>query len=129
MASCAPPMPLAFRSATIFKISTPPMRPKSGPSTSTGTLAGVVTPVYRSVTLSIPFLQTGTNEPYVHSVMDIQHHLFLLRTNSRVIFEGNKAVGVAYVPARNRAHQGKSLETIVEARNCVVISSGLVRDF
>ncbi|KAJ7826981.1 hypothetical protein B0H14DRAFT_2815901 [Mycena olivaceomarginata] len=47
--------------------------------------------------------------------MDIQHHLFLLRTNSRVIFEGNKAVGVAYVPARNRAHQGKSLETIFKA--------------
>jgi alcohol oxidase len=65
--------------------------------------------------------------------MDIQHNLFLLHTNSRVprvIFEGNnlKAVGVAYVPARNRAHQGKSLDTIVKARKCVVISSGLVRD-
>ncbi|KAJ6510972.1 methanol oxidase [Mycena sanguinolenta] len=63
---------------------------------------------------------------YVHSVMDVQNNLFL-RTNSRVsriIFEGNKAVGVAYVPARNRAHGGKTLETIVKARKCVVISSG-----
>ncbi|KAF7333312.1 Alcohol oxidase [Mycena venus] len=63
---------------------------------------------------------------YVHSVMDVQNNLFL-RTNSRVsrvIFEGNKAVGVAYVPARNRAHQGQTLETIVKARKCVVLSSG-----
>lgn len=63
---------------------------------------------------------------YVHSVMDIQNNLFL-RTNSRVsrvIFEGTKAVGVAYVPARNRAHAGQTMETIVKARKCVVISSG-----
>jgi alcohol oxidase len=49
--------------------------------------------------------------------MDIQHNLFL-RTNSRVsrvILEGNKAVDVVYVPARNRAHQGKSLKTIFKA--------------
>ena len=81
---------------------------------------------------------------YVHSVMDVQNNLFL-RTNarvSRVIFEGDKAVGVAYVPSRNRAHQGQLLETIVSdgfsilvftliivcdqvrARRCVVLSSG-----
>ncbi|KIY68013.1 GMC oxidoreductase [Cylindrobasidium torrendii FP15055 ss-10] len=63
---------------------------------------------------------------YVHSVMDVQNNLFL-RTNarvSRVIFEGNKAVGVAYVPARNRGHGGKLMETIVRARKQVVISSG-----
>ncbi|TFK37715.1 GMC oxidoreductase-domain-containing protein [Crucibulum laeve] len=63
---------------------------------------------------------------YVHSVMDVQSNLYL-RTNarvSRVIFEGTKAVGVAYVPSRNRAHGGKLLETIVKARKCVVISSG-----
>jgi alcohol oxidase len=63
---------------------------------------------------------------YVHSVMDVQNNLFL-RTNSRVsrvIFEGKKAVGVAYVPARNRAHAGQTLETIVKARKCVVLSSG-----
>jgi alcohol oxidase len=63
---------------------------------------------------------------YVHSVMDVQHNLFL-RTNarvSRVIFEGNKAVGVAYVPSRNRAHAGEVHETIVKARKCVVLSSG-----
>jgi alcohol oxidase len=63
---------------------------------------------------------------YVHSVMDVQNNLFL-RTNSRVsrvIFEGNKAVGVAYVPARNRAHGGNLQETIVRARKCVVLSSG-----
>lgn len=55
---------------------------------------------------------------YVHSVMDTQTNLHL-RTNSRVsrvIFEGNKAVGVAYVPARNRAHKGARLETIVRVR-------------
>ncbi|PPQ69937.1 hypothetical protein CVT24_003687 [Panaeolus cyanescens] len=63
---------------------------------------------------------------YVHSVMDVQNNLYL-RTNarvSRVIFEGNKAVGVAYVPARNRAHQGQLRETIVRARKMVVLSSG-----
>ncbi|KAL1673839.1 hypothetical protein EV122DRAFT_270080 [Schizophyllum commune] len=63
---------------------------------------------------------------YVHSVMDEQNNLFL-RTNarvSRVLFEGNKAVGVAYVPARNRTHQGKVQETIVKARRYVVLSSG-----
>ncbi|KAJ7779226.1 GMC oxidoreductase-domain-containing protein [Mycena metata] len=63
---------------------------------------------------------------YVHSVMDVQTNLFL-RTNarvSRVIFEGDKAVGVAYVPARNRGHAGQIVETIVKARKYVVISSG-----
>ncbi|KAI3615030.1 alcohol oxidase [Moniliophthora roreri] len=63
---------------------------------------------------------------YVHSVMDIQSNLYL-RTNarvSRVIFEGNKAVGVAYVPSRNRAHKGQLLETIVKARKYVVLSGG-----
>lgn len=52
---------------------------------------------------------------YVHSVMDAQTNLHL-RTNarvSRVVFEGTKAVGVAYVPSRNRAHGGQLKETIV----------------
>ncbi|KAF8197223.1 methanol oxidase [Mycena galopus ATCC 62051] len=63
---------------------------------------------------------------YVHSVMDVQTNLFL-RTNarvSRVIFEGDKAIDVAYVPARNRGHAGQIMETIVKARKCVVVSSG-----
>ncbi|KAJ2930768.1 hypothetical protein H1R20_g6315, partial [Candolleomyces eurysporus] len=63
---------------------------------------------------------------YVHSVMDVQNNLYL-RTNAkvnRVIFEGNKAVGVAYVPARNRANGAQVQETIVKARKLVVISSG-----
>ncbi|KAF8196933.1 methanol oxidase [Pholiota molesta] len=63
---------------------------------------------------------------YVHSVMDVQTNLYL-RTNSRVsrvIFEGTKAVGVAYVPAKNRFHAGQFKETIVRARKCVVVSSG-----
>ncbi|GAW04585.1 alcohol oxidase [Lentinula edodes] len=63
---------------------------------------------------------------YVHSVMDVQSNLYL-RTNARVnrvIFEGNKAVGVAYVPSRNRAHGGQLKETIVKARKYVVLSSG-----
>jgi alcohol oxidase len=63
---------------------------------------------------------------YVHSVMDVQSNLYL-RTNSRVnrvIFEGSKAVGVAYVPSRNRGHGGKLMETIVKARKMVVLSSG-----
>ncbi|KAG9312998.1 GMC oxidoreductase-domain-containing protein [Chiua virens] len=52
---------------------------------------------------------------YVHSVMDVQSTLYL-RTNarvSRVIFEGTKAVGVAYVPSRNRANNAEVQETIV----------------
>jgi alcohol oxidase len=63
---------------------------------------------------------------YVHSVMDVQSNLYL-RTNarvSRVIFEGDKAVGVAYVPVRNRGHAGQLMETIVRARKMVVLSSG-----
>ncbi|EJD00303.1 alcohol oxidase [Fomitiporia mediterranea MF3/22] len=63
---------------------------------------------------------------YVHSVMDVQTNLHL-RTNSkvsRVIFEGNKAVGVAYIHASNRAHKGEVRETIVRARKMVVLSSG-----
>lgn len=41
--------------------------------------------------------------------MDVQHNLYLLTDArvSRVIFEGNKAVGVAYVPSRNRVHGGE----------------------
>ncbi|OJT04406.1 Alcohol oxidase 1 [Trametes pubescens] len=64
---------------------------------------------------------------YVHSVMDVQNNLFL-RCNarvSRVLFDGNnKAVGVAYVPSRNRTHGGQVQETIVKARKMVVLSSG-----
>ncbi|KAG2075739.1 alcohol oxidase [Suillus decipiens] len=63
---------------------------------------------------------------YVHGVMDIQSNLYL-RTNarvSRVIFEGTKAVGVAYVPSRNRANNAAVHETIVRARKMVVLSSG-----
>ena len=47
--------------------------------------------------------------------MDVQSNLYL-RTNarvSRVIFEGSKAVGVAYVPSRNRADNAEVQETIV----------------
>ncbi|KAI0033192.1 alcohol oxidase [Vararia minispora EC-137] len=63
---------------------------------------------------------------YVHSVMDLQTNLYL-RTNarvSRVVFDGTKAVGVAYVPSRNRAHGAQVRETIVRARKYVVLSSG-----
>jgi len=63
---------------------------------------------------------------YVHSVMDVQTNLHL-RTNSRVsrvIFEGTKAVGVAFVNSRNRGNLGEWKETIVKARKYVVISSG-----
>ncbi|KAG1769548.1 GMC oxidoreductase-domain-containing protein [Suillus placidus] len=63
---------------------------------------------------------------YVHGVTDIQSNLYL-RTNarvSRVIFEGTKAVGVAYVPSRNRANNAAVQETIVRARKMVVLSSG-----
>lgn len=55
------------------------------------------------------------NPAYVHGVMDTQSNLYL-RTNarvSRVIFEGTKAVGVAYVPSRNRANNAAVQETIV----------------
>ena len=59
--------------------------------------------------------------------MDVQDNLYL-RCNarvSRVLFDGNnKAVGVAYVPSRNRTSGGKVQETVVKARKMVVISSG-----
>ncbi|KAI0260664.1 alcohol oxidase [Gloeopeniophorella convolvens] len=64
---------------------------------------------------------------YVHSVMDVQDNLYL-RCNarvSRVLFdENNKAIGVAYVPSRNRGSNGQVSETIVKARKMVVLSSG-----
>lgn len=64
---------------------------------------------------------------YVHSVMDVQSNLYL-RTNARVnrvIFDANnKAVGVAYVPSRNRTDGAKLQETVVKARKMVVLSSG-----
>ena len=47
--------------------------------------------------------------------MDVQSNLYL-RTNarvSRVIFEGTKAVGVAYVPSKNRTNNAGVQETIV----------------
>ncbi len=59
--------------------------------------------------------------------MDVQNNLFLSRNArvSRVLFDGNnKAVGVAYVPSRNRTHGGQVQETIVKARKMVVLSSG-----
>ncbi|KAJ3523656.1 hypothetical protein NM688_g8691 [Phlebia brevispora] len=64
---------------------------------------------------------------YVHSVMDVQSNLYL-RTNarvSRVLFDANnKAVGVAYVPAKGRTHNNEIQETVVKARKMVVLSSG-----
>ncbi|KAI0075405.1 alcohol oxidase [Panus rudis PR-1116 ss-1] len=64
---------------------------------------------------------------YVHSVMDVQSNLYL-RCNARgnrVLFdENNRAIGVAYVPSRNRTHGGQVQETIVKARKMVVLSSG-----
>lgn len=48
--------------------------------------------------------------------MDVQDNLYL-RCNARVnrvLFDdNNKAVGVAYVPSRNRGKQGQLSETIV----------------
>ncbi|GAB1518032.1 hypothetical protein RhiTH_001090 [Rhizoctonia solani] len=62
---------------------------------------------------------------YVHPIMAEQSNLHL-RCNSkvaRVIFEGNKAVGVAYVNSRDHG-QTKTVETIVKARKMVVLTSG-----
>ena len=59
--------------------------------------------------------------------MDVQSNLYL-RCNARVnrvLFDANnKAVGVAYVPSRNRANNADVVETIVKARKMVVLSSG-----
>jgi alcohol oxidase len=74
------------------------------------TLPLVFVPEHRYSQLKIDF-----SAAYVHSVMDVQDNLYL-RTDarvSRVIFEGNKAVGVAYVNSRNRSHGGNVKETIV----------------
>lgn len=47
--------------------------------------------------------------------MDVQSNLYLRidARVSRVIFEGTKAVGVAYIPSRNRANNAQVQETIV----------------
>ncbi|CAE6420515.1 unnamed protein product [Rhizoctonia solani] len=62
---------------------------------------------------------------YVHPIMAEQSNLHL-RCNSkvaRVIFEGTKAVGVAYVNSRDHG-QTKTVETIVKARKMVVLTAG-----
>ncbi|KDN35563.1 hypothetical protein RSAG8_11478, partial [Rhizoctonia solani AG-8 WAC10335] len=62
---------------------------------------------------------------YVHPIMAEQNNLHL-RCNSkvaRVIFEGTKAVGVAYVNSRDHG-QTKTVETIVKARKMVVLTAG-----
>ncbi|MCV2423674.1 GMC family oxidoreductase N-terminal domain-containing protein, partial [Paucibacter sp. DJ4R-1] len=62
---------------------------------------------------------------YVHPIMAEQSNLHL-RCNSkvaRVIFEGTKAVGVAYVNSRDHG-QTHTTETIVKARKMVVLTSG-----
>jgi len=63
---------------------------------------------------------------YIHPVRKIQTNLHL-RCNakaSRVIFEGTKAVGVAYVSPRDHNHVGGAKETIIMARKLVVLGSG-----
>ncbi|ELU36559.1 alcohol oxidase [Rhizoctonia solani AG-1 IA] len=63
---------------------------------------------------------------YVHPIMAEQSNLHL-RCNSkvaRVIFEGNKAVGVAYVNSRQVSAPYPTVETIVKARKMVVLTSG-----
>ncbi|KEP53926.1 alcohol oxidase [Rhizoctonia solani 123E] len=62
---------------------------------------------------------------YVHPIMAEQNNLHL-RCNSkvaRVIFEGTKAVGVAYVNSRDHG-RAKTVETIVKARKMVVLTAG-----
>ncbi|QRW14249.1 GMC oxidoreductase [Ceratobasidium sp. AG-Ba] len=62
---------------------------------------------------------------YVHPIMAEQTNLHL-RCNSkvaRVIFEGTKAVGVAYVNSRDHGSPN-TFETIVKARKMVVLTSG-----
>ncbi|KAL8292873.1 hypothetical protein RQP46_000567 [Phenoliferia psychrophenolica] len=62
---------------------------------------------------------------YIHPVRKIQTNLHL-RCNakaSRVIFEGTKAVGVAYVSPRDYSHADPK-ETIIMARKLVVLGSG-----
>lgn len=62
---------------------------------------------------------------YIHPVMKLQQNLHL-RTNckaSRVVFEGTKAVGVAYVGAKDHG-EFAGRETVVKARKYVVLSGG-----
>ncbi|KAF9442419.1 GMC oxidoreductase [Macrolepiota fuliginosa MF-IS2] len=58
-------------------------------------------------------------------VMDTQSNLYHL-TNARVnrvIFEGNKTVGVAYIPVCNRVHDGWLVWAVVKVRQYIVLSS------
>lgn len=59
---------------------------------------------------------------YIHPIMEVQSNLHLRcnATVSRVIFEGTKAVGIAYVNSRTHSKQ----ETIVKARKLVVLTAG-----
>lgn len=102
---------------------------RSGRNTSTGTrvVAVMLLQVGQFTSVACIHSHAAGHPAYVHSVMDIQNNLFL-RCNarvSRVLFDANnKAVGVAYVPSRNRANNAQVAETIVKARKMVVLSSG-----
>ncbi|KAG6835522.1 hypothetical protein H0H93_000577, partial [Arthromyces matolae] len=99
-----------------------PLTPlKYGPSTSTGTQAQLL-------------VRSDPATACIHTVLNVQSNLYL-RTNarvSRVIFEGTKAVGVAYVPSRDRVHNAQVKETIVRAWNKNVVQPldiNVVSDF
>ncbi|KAF5367915.1 hypothetical protein D9757_011259 [Collybiopsis confluens] len=109
----------------ISRILTPATLRKSGPNTLTGTLDDEATPL--PLTFTASWKPVPGKTPWLSFILVADVGDFFQRTNARVnrvIFEGNKAVGVAYVPARNRAHGGQLKETIVKARKYVVISSG-----
>ncbi|GAA5862491.1 hypothetical protein JCM1840_004200 [Sporobolomyces johnsonii] len=63
--------------------------------------------------------------PYIHPLRKLQKnlHLHTNATVSRVIFEGNKAVGIAYVNPIDRGHEMPK-EHIVRARKMVVLAGG-----
>ncbi|KAI5474318.1 alcohol oxidase [Pseudohyphozyma bogoriensis] len=62
---------------------------------------------------------------YIHPVRAIQKNLHLICNSkvSRVIFEGNKAVGAAFVNPRDHGHPMPK-EHVVRARKLVVLGSG-----
>lgn len=78
--------------------------------------AAMPQPVSCSTSQGDPSAPLSTSIAYVHSVMDVQNNLHL-RCNARgcrVLFDANnKAIGVSYVPSRNRANGAQVQETIV----------------
>ncbi|ORY40009.1 alcohol oxidase [Leucosporidium creatinivorum] len=81
--------------------------------------------IWRKYISNVTGRRSDAAHGYIHPLRKFQKNLHLLcnAKAARVIFEGKKAVGVAYVNPINRGHDAPK-EHIIKARKLVVLSSG-----